>query len=698
MKKIMKIVLISIFCLFAFVTIAGYVILTKVDFNAYKNQIVKIVKNATNRDLTIGNIKVTPSFNPKLEINDVTFSNASWAQQKEMVKIEQVDLKIAVIPLLKKSIVIDSFVIKNADIYLQENVDGENNWTFNVNKSEEKQTSFELSLIKTAKAQELSKNSGLDFLKSLVIKEVVFDNVKVNYIDKYQKVQKYNVSTLDLAQNTSNNIDFNFDINSGLYKGKGEIGKLSLLDSKEGYPVVANLDVLGVKAFVDAKLYDVLNNVSFEGNVKVEKFLGKNSGYNESANVIVKGDLGAVNVEIKEFSLADNKIFGNADILLDKGTPFIKAVFASDKVNVKSFEKAKKEVLSLSFIKTANAEQLASNEAIPYDLLSIINADVELKIKEIVKGNKVIAKNLLSTVKIDKGVANINISKGVVFNGDVVAKALLNGKNRTLKIDASLVKLDIKNLLSVLNTNLVNFQLKEGGILDLYVDLSGSGNTYADVLNSIDGRVVGIVDESKLTVGSIGKISGNVITQLFNTLNVTKENDNLNMKCAVVRADFNNGIAKLPSGIVFNSDKFTIVANGNINLKKDKLDISVKPFAGKITDTNIAKALSSLVKLTGSIQNPKIGIDSTNAIKTIVGVTTAGPVYLGAQMWLENDGSPCYSALEGTQFSDRFPKPKNIVSDTTDGVNKAFDDGVDLVKSTTEGIFNLLSGSKRKDK
>ncbi|MBO5441863.1 MAG: hypothetical protein J6A09_04790, partial [Alphaproteobacteria bacterium] len=189
-----------------------------------------------------------------------------------------------------------------------------------------------------------------------------------------------------------------------------------------------------------------------------------------------------------------------------------------------------------------------------------------------------------------------------------------------------------------------------------------------------------------------------IVSQLFNTLNITKGNDDLNLKCAVVRADVANGLAKFPSGVVLNADKFTIVANGDVNLKNDKISFSVKPFAGKLTDTNIAKALSSLVKLTGTIQSPSIGVDSANAIKTIVGVTTTGPVYLGAQMLLENDGSPCYTALAGTGYESRFPKPENVAKTTSEDVGKILDDSVGVVKDTTKGLFNLLTGKVEKNK
>ena len=130
-----------------------------------------------------------------------------------------------------------------------------------------------------------------------------------------------------------------------------------------------------------------------------------------------------------------------------------------------------------------------------------------------------------------------------------------------------------------------------------------------------------------------------------------------------------------------------------LNLKKDELNLSFKPFAGKLTDTNLAKVLSSLVKLTGTIQKPKIRVDSANAIKTIVGVTTTGPVYLGSQMLLENDGSPCYTALQGTGLESRFPKPENVVTQTTNDVGQIFDDSVGAVKDTTKGIIDILSGS-----
>ena len=39
------------------------------------------------------------------------------------------------------------------------------------------------------------------------------------------------------------------------------------------------------------KLFDVLSNIGFDGNVKVSNFLGSDSFYNEKLDVSLKGDL-----------------------------------------------------------------------------------------------------------------------------------------------------------------------------------------------------------------------------------------------------------------------------------------------------------------------------------------------------------------------------------------------------------------------
>ena len=691
MSKFLKIAIISVVSLCLILVVAGYVFLAKVDFNQYKESIITIVKDNTGRDLSIGDIKLKASFNPTVEISDVVFSNTKWAKNSEMVRAKSVEVSIALIPLISKSFVINTFKIKNATINLEENNSGQNNWTFDIKEASKTQkTVNKFEFIKSANANE---NAGVDMLSSVVIKEILLDDVTINYTNKDGKTQNYKIKKVDLVENGDENIDFNFDVNDGQYKGEGVLGALKLFNSNMGYPINAKVSVDNIKVDTKLKLYDVTGNLSFDGQAVVSDFIGKKSGFNESIDVEFKGNLQKIEAKIRKLDVAKNIVTGEVVCDLSGGKPNITGSLNSDKIELSSFSKSKKTALKTVFIKNAVATELVSNSIVPYDLLYMFDMNMDVNIAQILNNNVRLGDNLGVNVVVNNGVANISIPKGVVADGKVNGLISLNANNKNLKINTSIENLKLVDLFNAFDLQTPSFNITSGGNTDMYVNVVSVGDTYSSLFENLEGNSVIIVNKSVLHLGNIDAIKGNIISQLFNTLKLTKGNDNLDMSCAVVRADFKDKKALFPNGIAVNADKFTVVADGDINLKNDKLSISIKPFAGKITDTNIAKALSSLVKLTGTISNPKIGVDGANAIKTIVGVTTAGPVYLGSQMLLENDGSPCYTALVGTGYENKFPKPKNVVSTTTEDVGKLLDDSVGVVKDTTKGLLNLLTGN-----
>ena len=171
----------------------------------------------------------------------------------------------------------------------------------------------------------------------------------------------------------------------------------------------------------------------------------------------------------------------------------------------------------------------------------------------------------------------------------------------------------------------------------------------------------------------------------------------LALTCAVVRGDINDGKVTFPKGIAFNSKQITVVSNGTLNLKNDKLDFSIHPFNGKLADTNVAQALSSLVKVAGTVQNPKITLDNTAVIKNVVGVATAGPAFLGSQLVLDADETPCYTALSGTEYQTMFPAPSGVKAtgqNAYQSTDKAISDGVDALTDTAKDVLKMFKKRK----
>ena len=181
------------------------------------------------------------------------------------------------------------------------------------------------------------------------------------------------------------------------------------------------------------------------------------------------------------------------------------------------------------------------------------------------------------------------------------------------------------------------------------------------------------------------------------TEKIDKQKKNLELSCAVVRADIGNGKAVFPKGIVFNSKQLAVVSDGAVNLKNDKIDFTLNPFNGKLADTNVVQAISSMIKIAGTVEQPKIAIDDSAVIKNVVGVAAAGPAFLGSQMMLDVDESPCYTALKGTAYQDMFPAPKGAKAagqGVYQGTSDAISDGVDALKNTAKDVLNLFKRKK----
>jgi uncharacterized protein involved in outer membrane biogenesis len=108
---------------------AMFAILRSVDFNSYKDIVAQQVKAATGRDLVLaGDVKIGLSLIPHLEIDQVSFRNADWGSEPQMLKLDKLEADIAIIPLLSSQIRIRQVRLVGADILLETDKNGQGNW------------------------------------------------------------------------------------------------------------------------------------------------------------------------------------------------------------------------------------------------------------------------------------------------------------------------------------------------------------------------------------------------------------------------------------------------------------------------------------------------------------------------------------------------------------------------------------------
>jgi AsmA protein len=99
------------------------------DPNDYKEQIAKKVKEETGRDLTLkGDISLSVFPWLGMEMGEATLSNAPGFGQEPFAAIQSAEVRVRLLPLLRKEIEIGEVVLDGVALRLQKNAVGQNNW------------------------------------------------------------------------------------------------------------------------------------------------------------------------------------------------------------------------------------------------------------------------------------------------------------------------------------------------------------------------------------------------------------------------------------------------------------------------------------------------------------------------------------------------------------------------------------------
>jgi AsmA protein len=100
-----------------------------VPLDTYKPYIAKAVRDATGRELTMGEIRLAVLPRLAVEVDNVSFANAPGATAPQMATLKQVAVQVQLLPLLSGNIAVDRFVLVDPVINLEVDQNGKANWT-----------------------------------------------------------------------------------------------------------------------------------------------------------------------------------------------------------------------------------------------------------------------------------------------------------------------------------------------------------------------------------------------------------------------------------------------------------------------------------------------------------------------------------------------------------------------------------------
>ncbi|HDY81664.1 MAG TPA: AsmA family protein, partial [Halieaceae bacterium] len=162
MGKLLKIFLWLVVSLVVLLAIAVVVLPMVVDPNDYKEEIATAVAEQTGRTLTIeGDIDLSVFPWLGLDIGPTQFSNATGFDEPAMARMEAVQVRVKLLPLLKKQLEVDKVHLSGLQLYLAKDKNGQTNWADLTGTTEVKDKNKDKAA--TAAAPD-SKGSGLERL------------------------------------------------------------------------------------------------------------------------------------------------------------------------------------------------------------------------------------------------------------------------------------------------------------------------------------------------------------------------------------------------------------------------------------------------------------------------------------------------------------------------------------------------------
>jgi len=215
----MKFLKIGLYIVLGFVGItaigAGIFVVT-FDANQYKPQIHEQVKLHTGRDLSLGDIR--PSIFPWLgiELQQLSLSNAKGFGAKEMLTIDRLDVRVALLPLLKREIRVDTLRVHGLQLFLAKNAQGVTSWQDILDKqlsTDAAQKTPDQSAVKSA---EQIPAETITSLSALLISSIEIKDANVSWDDAVSKqsiaMQAFNLETGAIRLGQPLDLKLNFQV------------------------------------------------------------------------------------------------------------------------------------------------------------------------------------------------------------------------------------------------------------------------------------------------------------------------------------------------------------------------------------------------------------------------------------------------------------------------------------------------------
>ncbi len=456
------------------VVVAGFAILSTMEFEELRGVIEAEAKEATGRELEIaGPIDLKISLTPAITLEEVRFANAAWGSRADMVSVRRFELEVALLPLLSGDIQVKRLVVIEPDILIETDKKGRGNWEIAAPAETGE------------KAEEEAGPATLPNFDRVVVRDAVL-TYRDGQTGEEFRVRLSKLAALKTSRAVPLEIAFEGAYNEVPFQVEGAVGLIRNLVGAEPYPVQLDVAVGGAKIAVDGRIAEPLTGEGIDLKIQASgqslADLGALGGvalpplgpYDLSAQVAQDGK--GYKLTGLTAKIGSSDIAGNATIALGKPRPTLNGSFTSGTLDLDDFAPP-----------GAEGTPAAPAEApLPLDSLKAIDAKIKLSVKRLRLHDSLPLSDLDLSLVLKKGNLKVKPFSVGVAGGKLAGGFSIDAGKKVppLAVKLSASGIDYGGLLKDLD-------VIDGvsGRLDAKVDLRAAGASLNAIAAGLNGRI-----------------------------------------------------------------------------------------------------------------------------------------------------------------------------------------------------------------
>lgn len=494
--------------IFVVIVIAVTVAITTFDPNAYKTQITEAVEQHTGRTLNIDG-KISLSFFPwiGLEVDKLSLSNAKGFSQSAFARIDQLDIKVKLLPLLARNVEIDKIGLHGLFVSLETHRDGKTNW------QDLAQPGASAATEQKSTPEPTADNAGTSSaLTGLLVGGVELASANIQWLDDqsgtHAKISDLSLTTGKIQFDEWVPVSFSAKVNSDAPKLDLKIALDTRLKFNREFNALdvqkLKLSTMGLELLADLAVTQLDKTPAIKGSVALSDFnlreLAKqfDVALPDSANpsrltsfglsAEVDATAKRANLDKVIIRLDDSRITGYVHVP-DLAKQSLRYQLKLDQIDVDSYLPTPLAEVAPEAVAAASSEDVEI--ALPVEMLRKLDLDGELQIASL-KVKQIDITELRMVSKARAGVISLAPVSMKLLQGSMNAELGLNVQTKS-RYD---IKLDAKNIVleSVVNPLLVGLLKGEdlqlqGGVANLNLAVTTQGQWLSELKRAANGAL-----------------------------------------------------------------------------------------------------------------------------------------------------------------------------------------------------------------